>query len=938
MSDGRPTNLAVSSVRAELRHDTNVVAVDQPRLSWKTTTATSAWMQAGAELTDGDQTVVVSGAESVFVAWPFRPLASGEQRSVKVRVTGVDGVVSGWSEPAVIVGGFLAEGAWQAAMVGLASPEREAQPLLVRHEFSLDGEVASATLYATAHGVYQVSVNGTEVDDQILKPGWTVYPSHLVHETTDVTHLLVEGANAIGVSLAGGWFTEQFGFRDHATRIYGDNPAVAVQLDVTYADGSTARIVSDGSWRATGQGPIVSSGIYQGESYDATRILAGWSRSGFDDAAWGAVRVDGPFPTPVGRSAPAVRATEEVTAREVIISRSGNTIVDFGQNLVGRLRIRVRGPRGHVVTLRHAEVLENGEMGIRPLRNAKATDTYTLAGTGEEVWEPAFTFHGFRFAEIGNWPGPFDAADVTARFIHSDMERIGWFDSSHAQVNQLHDNVTRSMRGNFLSIPTDCPQRDERMGWTGDIQVFSPTATFLYDVDGFLTGWLKDLAIEQSTRNGIVPFIIPDVLGGFSGAAAAWGDAATVVPWVLHERFGDVGILATQYDSMKGWVDALLAIAGDRHLWEGKFQFGDWLDPDAPDDHPADAKCDADIVASAYLYRSTDILAQTATLLGRDDDAALYAAEAASVRAAFLREYVTESGRMMSDAQTSYGLAIMFGLNRDDAERQRMGDRLAELVRANGYRIGTGFVGTPLIADALALTGHTVEAGRLLTETECPSWLYPVSMGATTVWERWNSMLPDGSINPGEMTSFNHYALGAIADWMHRSLAGLAPAERGYRVIRIQPLPLAPFDYASASHETPYGLAASGWKRVGTTIEIDATVPANTTAAVQLPDGSAAFSVGSGSHHWVVPAPAASKRPGAVSLATSLAAVIDDPEAFTLIANLIAEADPAAANNFRTHTRWTPGRLLSETMLFVPTPAKARIITALADLTASRLA
>jgi alpha-L-rhamnosidase len=935
-ADSPTANVRVSAVRAELRHDTNVVAVPNPRLSWKTMSAPADWLQGSAELSDGTSSVVIPGRDSAYVAWPFAPLTPGEQRQVTVRVTGVDGIQSAWSEPTTVTGGFLADGTWEAAMVGLANPDHPAQPVLVRGSFVVDGEVASATLFATAHGVYQAQINGTDVDDQILKPGWTVYPSRLVHEVTDVTHLISAGENAIGVSLGGGWYGEKFGFRDQAARVYGDDLAVAVQLDINYADGRRLRVVSDGSWRATGEGPITASSMYDGESFDATRAIGGWSTTAFDATVWSPVRVDGPFPTPEPRSTPAVRATEEVAAQAVIISPSGKTIVDFGQNLVGRLRIRVRGQRGHVVTLRHAEVLEHGELGVRPLRNAKATDTYTLAGTGEEVWEPAFTFHGFRYAEIGNWPGPFDRAAVTAVFIHSDMERIGRFDSSHALVNTLHENVIRSMRGNFLSIPTDCPQRDERLGWTGDIQVFSPTASFLYDVNGFLTGWLKDLAIEQSAKGGIVPFIVPDVLGAFSAPAAAWGDAATVVPWVLYERFGDISVLAAQYESMKAWVEALLPIAGDRHLWEGKFQFGDWLDPDAPDDHPADAKSDPDIVASAYLYRSTDILARTAALLGHDVDSQHYAATAAVIRSAFLREYVTESGRMMSDAQTSYGLAIMFGLNRGDDERQRMGDRLAELVRANGYRIGTGFVGTPLIADALCLTGHSLVAGRLVTETQCPSWLYPVTMGATTVWERWNSMLEDGSINVGEMTSFNHYALGAIADWLHRSLAGLAPAAPGYRVIRIQPLPLPEFDHASASHETHYGLASAGWKRSDGTITISATIPPNTTAEVVLPDGSAVFTVGSGSHRWVVVAAAAGPSLGEVSLASSLADIIDDPEAYTVVSTCIAEADPGAAKVFRTHTKWTKGRQLAEAMFFVPVEAKANIVTSLAELSAAR--
>ena len=931
----------VVALRAEHRTDSPVVATDRPRLSWKVETDTPDWTQASAEIeiTVGDDrsTARLDGSESVLVDWPFPALEPRSRASARVRVTGSDDETTDWSDAREVVAGFLGEGEWHAEMIGLGEPERIAQPALLRGTFEVDREVRRATLYATAHGVYQVEVNGSEVDDEILKPGWTSYQYHLTHETTDVTALLVPGRNAVGVWLAAGWFTENFGFSESAKPFYGSDAAVAAQIVVEYADGTSETVTTDGQWRALGDGPIVASGIYAGESYDAGREVPGWSVADYDDSSWSPVRTHGDFPLPSPRSAPAVRAIEELPVREVLTSPSGKTILDFGQNLVGRLRITVRGERGRTVTLRHAEVLEHGELGIRPLRNARATDEYTLAGSGEETWEPRFTFHGFRYAEIAGWPGGFDPADVTAVVIHSDMQRTGWFGSSHALVNQLHENVVWGMRGNFLYLPTDCPQRDERLGWTGDIQVFTPTASFLYDCDGFLSAWLEDLAFEQQAADGTVPFIVPDVLGGFSAPAAAWGDAATIVPWTLYERFGNIGVLRQQYDSMTAWVDTLHDISGDRFLWENKFQFGDWLDPDAPADFPADAKTDPDIVASAYLFRSADIVARTAAILERSDDAERYASLAAKVRAAFLREYVTESGRMLSDAQTGYGLAIMFDIARNESERQAMGDRLAALVRSAGYRIGTGFVGTPLIADALTLTGHLDVAGRLLTQTENPSWLYPVTMGATTVWERWDSMLEDGSINPGEMTSFNHYALGAIADWMHRSLAGLAPASPGYRRLRIAPMPVAQFDYARATHETPYGLASAGWSRVDAhTIDIEAVIPPNTTAEVWLPGSPDPIAVGSGRHRWSVDAPPPAAAPGEVSVSTELSEIIDDPEAYAAVWSTIAEHSAEQARVFRTHTRWMPGRTLSETMFQLPPAVHERIGAVLEELSASR--
>jgi alpha-L-rhamnosidase len=858
--------LSVETVTAETRTDSDFVAVATPRLSWTTSSSTGDWTQASASVQlDGSEVVEIHGRDSVLVPWPFTPIEPRSTHEVRVRVTGADGGASEWSEPVTVRAGF-AGAEWTAPLVGLTDPARAAQPLLVRREFEVVKPVRQATLYATAQGVYQAEINGSAVDDEILKPGWSAYRDRLVHETTDVTALIASGANAIGISLAGGWFTEGFGFAGHATPFYGSDPAVAALLVLDYDDGTSSTVTTDSSWRATGDSPIVDSSIYDGEAYDARLETGGWSSVGFDDSSWAPVRVDGaPSARVMPRIAPAVRAIQEVAVAEVVDSASGGRILDFGQNLVGRLRIRVTGSAGDVVTLRHAEVLENGELGIRPLREAKATDTYTLRGGASETWEPEATFHGFRFAEVslrsgGAEPVALDPADVTAVVIHSDMRRTGHFDSSHEMLNRLHENVVWGMKGNFLSLPTDCPQRDERLGWTGDIQVFSPTASFLFDTDAFLSSWLVDLDLEQrATGTGSVPFVIPNVLHDAATPAAAWGDAATVVPTVLHERFGDRDVLATQFESMKAWSDCLLAIAGETYLWEGGFQFGDWLDPTAPPEDAFKAKTSPDIVASAYLYRSVRFTADAAVTLGDEEDAEKYDVLAERVRDAFLARYVAPSGEMTSDAQTAYATAIVFGLSGSDDQRSFMGARLAELVESNGYRIGTGFVGTPVICDALTVTGHLDTAERLLLETQNPSWLYPVSMGATTIWERWDSMLPDGSINPGEMTSFNHYALGAVADWMHRTVAGLAPAEPGYRTVRIAPRPLDGLTHASASLDSSYGPIRVGWHRDGDGVVVEAEIPANATAEVVLPGAEEVVTVGSGTHTWTVAALALSR-------------------------------------------------------------------------------
>ncbi|WP_345800592.1 family 78 glycoside hydrolase catalytic domain [Microbacterium sp. AZCO] len=925
----------------EAPYRSDVVPSPTPAIGWITETDAAGWMQARAELSleraGGTESHTVEGRTSTQVAWPFAALSPREEVTLRVRVTGEDGLAGEWSEPRRIVAGFLGDGEWRAATIGLAAPEADAQPGCLRAEFDVTGDVRRATLYATAVGVYQAAVNGTDVDDQVMKPGWTPYLRRTIHETTDVTDLLAPGRNAIGVRLAGAWGTERFGFRENAVRIYGDQPRFAGQLLVEYADGSTQLVATDASWRSS-TGPLVESGLYAGESYDARLALVdgsgrGFAEPGFDDGDWHPVDVREPLVEPEARVSPFVRRIEELPVVEVITTPAGRTVLDFGQNLVGRLRLRVSGPAGTVVTLRHAEVLEHGELGTRPLRQAAATDHYTLSGAGVEEWEPEFTFHGFRYAEVSGWPGELDPADITAVVIHSDMERTGWFETSDPLVDRLHENVVWGLRGNFLSVPTDCPQRDERLGWTGDIQVFAPTASFLYDVRGFLDSWLRDLAIEQEDADGVVPFVVPSVIP--ARPAAAWGDAATIVPWVLHERYGDTATLARQYGSMKAWTDVLLDIAGPRRLWEGRFQFGDWLDPDAPPDYPAKAKTHADIVASAYLYRSTDAVARAAALLGDDADATEYAALAEEVRAAFLAEYVTPSGRMVSDAQTAYAMAIVFDIA--PAEQQPvLGDRLAELTRRSGYRIGTGFVGTPIIQDALTRTGHLETARRLLVQTENPSWLYPVTMGATTIWERWDSMLPDGTINPGQMTSFNHYALGAIADWLHRVVAGLAPDAPGYERLRIEPRPLAGFDSARAEHLTPYGRAAAGWTRADGVLRVEALVPPNTTATVVLPDG-ATHEVSSGTHSWEVPDQATPATPAPIGLDSSLADVIDDPEAYRAIVEVLEEGKPAAALAFRTKTEWIPGRELSEAIFHQTGPGLQRAVAdRLAALNAER--
>ncbi len=857
------TSVTGVSVRVEHLRDALGIGTASPRLSWRVETRAQNWRQHAYEIAavgaDGvarGQTGRVESDQSVLVAWPFAPLDSREHVSVRVRVWGSDDDASTWSEPVAIEAGLLAPDAWSARFVTPAWEEDPTQvhpaPFL-RRAFTLKPGIQSARLYVTALGLYEAQLNGSVVGDHVLAPGWTVYDERLRYQTFDVTGLVVAGPNALGAILGDGWYRGRLGFGGGHSNVYGERLALLAQLEVTYADGSRETIVTDEGWRAT-NGPIRESGLYDGETYDARLELPGWSAPGYDDAAWVGTRVlDWDLKTLEAPLGPPMRRTERVAPVSITTSPSGKTLVDFGQNVVGRLSIRVQGQAGQTVTLRHAEVLEHGELGTRPLRYAKATDRYTLKGGGVETWEPRFTFHGFRYAEVQEWPGELNARDLTAVVVHSDLEPTGWFETSDPMLNQLHANVVWGMRGNFLDVPTDCPQRDERLGWTGDLEVFAPTASYLFDVSGLLRSWLKDLAVEQNRSGGAVPHVVPNVLGRNAAGAAAWADAATVVPWVLYQRFGDLDILADQFDSMRVWVDHVAEIAGERRLWDTGFQFGDWLDPTAPPDKPAQARTDKAIVASAYFARSAQLVAQAAEALGRVDDAQRYGVLAAEARAAFANEYVTPAGRMMNDAETAYALALTFDLLPTAEQRRTAGRRLVALVRESGYRIRTGFVGTPLICDALCSTGHFAAAFRLLLQRECPSWLYPVTMGATTIWERWDSMLPDGSINPGEMTSFNHYALGAVADWMHRTIGGLTPLEPAYRRFSVHPRPGGGLTQCRVRHVSAYGPIEAAWRITDATFELDVVVPPNTVAAVALPGGAAPIEVGSGHWHWAVP-------------------------------------------------------------------------------------
>jgi alpha-L-rhamnosidase len=705
-------------------------------------------------------------------------------------------------------------------------------------------------------GVFEAYLNGRAAGPDVLSPGWSSYEWRLRYRAYDVKDLL-RPTTVLGISLGNGWSRGRLGWNGNRA-FYGDRLAATAQLEVAYADGHQQLVITDEAWLA-GPSATLANDLYDGQTIDARLADATWLRPGAALPGWGGVETldfDTSRLTPyVG---PPVIRHEALRPVAIWSSPSGRTLVDFGQNLVGWLRFTIQGDAGTEIVVRHGEVLEHGELGVRPLRRAMATDRFILSG-GEDHFEPTKTFHGFRYAEITGWPGELTPGSLEAVVVHSDLRRTGYFECSDPLLNQLHSNVTWGMRGNFLDVPTDCPQRDERLGWTGDLAVFAPAAAFLYDVDSFLADWLRDLAAEQRAQDGVVPLVVPDVLKYEPAptsfprpvTVAIWSDAAVWVPWALWQDYGDRGVLADQYASMAAHarrVESLLSPAG---LWDTGFQLGDWLDPQAPPGDPFKAKADRHVVATACFYRTACTVADTAELLGRAEDARRFRQAAGRARAAFNQYYVQENGTVQSDCATVYALAIVFGLL-DDRRTARAGDRLSALVREDGYRISAGFAGAPYVTDALTQTGHLDDAYRLLLERGCPSWLYPVTMGATTIWERWDAMLPDGTINPGQMNSFNHYALGAVADWIHRTIGGIAPLEPGYAKVLIAPQPGGGLTWARARLETTHGLVEVHWREAEPDLTVDVTIPAGVTAVLRLP-GQPDRELACGGHTITVP-------------------------------------------------------------------------------------
>ncbi|MCS7055718.1 MAG: glycoside hydrolase family 78 protein, partial [Thermoflexales bacterium] len=827
-----------------------------PRLSWKLSAEAdarnvrqSAYQIVVAADPGGERDVIwdtgkVQSGQSVHVRYAGPPLRSGQRCYWRVRVWDQDDRPSEWSAPAWWEMGLLDAADWQAQWItldwddGQDSTQPRPAPML-RRAFTLDGRVRTARLYVTSLGLYELRLNGRRVGDALLTPGWTSYNKRLQYQTYDVTELLGEGANAIGAMLADGWYRGHIGFDGQRRNLYGSRLALLAQLHVTYDDGREVIITSDADWRAT-TGPIRMAEIYHGETYDARLEQPGWDCPDFDDRSWAAVRIlDHRKDHLIAQVGPLVRRQEALRPVRIFRSPKGECIADFGQNMVGWVRLRVRGAPGTTVTLRHAEVLDrDGNFYTENLRAARQTLEYTLKGEGEECYEPRFTFMGFRYVKVEGWPGEPTADDLTGVVVHSDIPPIGDFNCSNPLINQLQHNIVWGQKGNFVDVPTDCPQRDERMGWTGDAQVFARTACFNRHVAAFFTKWLGDLAADQ-LADGNVPYVIPNVLGEHAAGSAAWGDAAVIVPWTVYLCYGDKGILEAQYESMAGWVDYMRRQAGERFVWASGFHFGDWLDYRGSNPLLPAPVTNSELIATAFFAHGADLMRRVARVLGKEDDARMYDELFAKARAAFNAEFVTPNGRVGPGTQTAYVLALHFDLL-PERLRPTAAQRLADAIRKADYHLTTGFVGTPYVCHVLSRFGYTDLAYELLNQESYPSWLYPVKRGATTIWERWDGIKPDGSFQDPSMNSFNHYAYGAIGEWLYRVVAGIEVDEdaAGYAHALIQPQPGGGLKHARATLETPYGRLAVAWELTEADFRLQVTVPPNARATIRIPSAT----------------------------------------------------------------------------------------------------
>ncbi|AIQ70091.1 family 78 glycoside hydrolase catalytic domain [Paenibacillus graminis] len=839
--------LTVQKLRVEYKENPVGLDVRFPRISWQLQSEERDVLQQSYEIevsveADFRRILWSSGRvyseQSAHVELAELLPGSRQRYYYRVRVWDTENRGTEWSEPAFWEMGLLAQEDWQAewisAPLSLLGVEAERCPLL-RGSFQAAAKPLKARMYATALGLYELELNGLRVGDGYLTPGWTSYSQRLQVQAYDITAQIAAGDNAVGAWLGNGWYKGNLAW-DNRRHIFGSRTALLMQIHLTYEDGSEQIFATGENWTAAA-GPILMSELYHGETYDARLELSGFSQPGYDDSGWSRVEL---LPHSkeilVAQENVPVRKIDQIKPLNLLKTPAGETVLDMGQNMVGWMQFCLTAPRGQQVELVHFEVLDrDGNVYTDNLRSARQKITYIAKGGGRESYEPRFTFQGFRYVQLTGFGEELSPEDFTGIVLHSDMEHTGSFACSNPLINQLQHNILWGQKGNFVDVPTDCPQRDERLGWTGDAQMFIRTSAYLMNVAPFFSKWLKDLSADQLEHGG-VPFVIPDVLGENDHSSAAWGDAAVICPWTLYQCYGDKRILEQQYPSMRGWVEYIRKQGQDEYLWNTGVHFGDWLGLDAKQDSYKGAT-DTDLIATAFYAYSVQLLQKTADVLGRTDEAKQYMVLYSRIKEAFNREFITPSGRLSVPTQTACVLALMFGLVEGPA-KARTTDKLLKLLEESGHHLTTGFVGTPYLNLVLSEAGHMDAAYKLLLQTDYPSWLYQVTKGATTIWEHWDGIKEDGSFWSKNMNSFNHYAYGAIGDFLYRHIAGieLDEAHPGYKEFVIKPQPGGDLTWAAAALETVYGRIRSEWSITSNQMELSVSVPPNTSAALYLPN------------------------------------------------------------------------------------------------------
>lgn len=842
----------ITKLRCEYKQNPIGIDITVPRISWQLLSNDRDCVQTAYQIQ------IAKNASFDNVLWDSARVESSQSIHVELnglrpearmryyyRVQAWDsaGRGSDWSESAFFETGLMDAKEWQAewisAPIAQFPQDSEVCPQL-RTFVEVAGQVSTARIYVSALGLYELQLNGQRVSGHYFTPGWTSYGKRLQYQTYDVTDLLEEGTNALGALLGNGWYKGYLGWQNDK-EMYGSRTALLLELHIRYVDGSEVSFVSNQNWQAA-ESAIRMSDIYMGETYDA-RLERDWTNHS-DDGWYQVETIEHPKAIIVAQENVPVTKVDELKPLALLTTPEGDSVLDMGQNMVGWLKFTVQGEPGRTVELEHAEVLDReGNFYRDNIRRAKQRISYTLKGGEAEAYEPHFTFQGFRYVKLTGFPDTVRLEDFKGIVLHSNMEPTGNFECSDPLVNQLHHNILWGQKGNFLDVPTDCPQRDERLGWTGDAQMFVRTASYLMNTAPFFTKWLRDLKADQTTEGGI-PFYIPNLKESFSSgwgetshSSAAWGDAAAICPWTIYEMYGDKRLLEEQYESMKKWVSYIHGQGSNPYLWNTGFHFGDWLALDSKPDSYIGAT-DRDYIATAFYAYSVSLTLKAAAALGRTEDTEYYRDLHGKIVNEFRNEFVTPSGRLSVPTQTAQVLALRFGLVEGPA-RERAVRKLTELLAEAGNHLTTGFVGTPYLNPVLSETGNNELAYRLLFQKDYPSWLYQVTKGATTIWEHWDGIKEDGSFwGGGDMNSFNHYAYGAIGEWLYRHVAGIGPdeSEPGFKVVHIKPQPGPGLEWAEAHLETMYGKVASYWRRSEDGgIAVSVTIPANTKGIVILP-------------------------------------------------------------------------------------------------------